>query len=239
MSSLPMHERIRQEIEAKILSGELPPGERIPSELELMAHYGCARMTVNKALSALAATGLLLRRKRAGSFVGRPRTVSMVLDVPDLASEITGRGQAYAYRLLDRQLVDTAQDRHAKADLGEVGRVLRLSGLHMADGAPFALEMRLINLSLVPEIEEADFSTEPPGTWLLKHIPWTEAENRIGALSASSAHAKALGIRTGEACLSIERHTWRGADSVTVVRQTFIAGTYELVARFGPSRPVA
>ncbi len=237
MSSLPMHKRIRQEFEAKILSGELLPGERIPSELELMAHYGCARMTVNKALSALAASGLLLRRKHAGSFVGRPRTVSMVLDVPDLASEVIGRGQRYAYRQLDRQLVDTAQDRQAKADLGDVGRVLRLSGLHMADGAAFALEMRLINLSLVPDIEVADFSTEPPGTWLLKHIPWTEADNRIGALGASSAQAKLLGIRTGEACLSIERHTWRGADSVTSVRQIFIAGTYELVARFGPTQP--
>lgn len=236
MSSLPMHERIRQEIEAKILSGELRPGERIPSELELMARYGCARMTVNKALSALATSGLLLRRKRAGSFVGRPRTVSMVLDVPDLASEVTSRGQQYAYRLRDRQLAHTAQDRQAAADLGDVGRVLRLSGVHVADDAPFALEMRLINLALVPEIEHVDFSAEPPGTWLLKHIPWTEAENRIGALGASSIEARTLGIRAGEACLSVERHTWRGADSVTVVRQVFIAGTYELVARFGPSR---
>ncbi|MFM9935375.1 MAG: histidine utilization repressor [Novosphingobium sp.] len=239
MASPPMHERIRQEIEAKILSGELRPGERIPSELELMAHYGCARMTVNKALSALATSGLLLRRKRAGSFVGRPSTVSMVLDVPDLASEVTGRGQHYAYRLRDRQLTHTAQDRQAAADLGDVGRVLRLSGLHLADGTPFALEMRLINLSLVSEIEHVDFSAEPPGTWLLRHIPWTEAENRISALGASSLQAKALGIHTGEACLSVERHTWRGADSVTVVRQIFIAGTYELVARFGPSRPFA
>jgi len=125
----------------------------------------------------------------------------------------------------------------AKGELGDVGRVLRLNGLHMADGAVFALEERLINLSLVPEIEEVDFTTEPPGTWLLKHIPWTEAENRIGALGASSAQARQLGIRSGEACLGIERHTWRGADSVTYVRQIFIAGTYELVAKFGPLQP--
>lgn len=237
MSALPLHKRIRQEFEAKILSGELLPGERIPSELELMAHYGCARMTVNKALSALAASGLLLRRKHVGTFVGRPRTVSMVLDVPDLASEVAGRGQRYAYRLLDRKLVDTAHDRLARGELGDVGRVLRLAGLHMADDTVFALEERLINLSLVPEIEAVDFTAEPPGTWLLRHIPWTEAENRIGALGTSSMQARQLGIRSGEACLSIERHTWRGADSVTYVRQLFIAGTYELVAKFGPSQP--
>ncbi|MDE2436901.1 MAG: histidine utilization repressor [Sphingomonadales bacterium] len=239
MSSLPLHERIRQEVESSILSGELRPGDRISSEFELMAHYGCARMTVNKAMSALAAAGLIDRRKRAGSFVARPRNVAMMLDVPDLMSEVMGRGQRYAYRQLSRQIADTAHDRQAFAELGAVGRVLRLSGLHVADDTPFAFEERIINLALVPEIEQADFSQEPPGTWLLKHIPWTEAENRIGALGASREHARALGIAIGESCLAIDRHTWRATDSVTFVRQVFVAGTYELVARFGPSRPPA
>jgi len=34
-----------------------------------MAQYGCARATVNKAVSALAAAGLIERHRRAGSFV--------------------------------------------------------------------------------------------------------------------------------------------------------------------------
>jgi len=96
LPALPLHERIRQEIEGRIMAGDLRPGERLPSELELMAHYGCARMTVNKALSRLSESGLLERRKRAGTFVARPRTVSMVLEIPDLAQEVEGRGQAYA-----------------------------------------------------------------------------------------------------------------------------------------------
>lgn len=234
--ALPMHERIRQEIEGRILAGDLRPGERIPSELELMAHYGCARMTVNKALSRLAASGLLDRRKRAGTFVARPRTVSMVLDIPDLAQEVQGRGQAYGFRLLSRSLGDTASDAEAAAELGPVGPILRLSGLHLADGAPLALEERVINLALVPGMAEVDFTTDPPGGWLLRHIPWTEAENRIGAVSASRDQARALGVAAGAACLVVARHTWRGADSVTFVRQTFVAGAYELVARFGPTR---
>ncbi|NKJ44666.1 histidine utilization repressor [Novosphingobium sp. SG720] len=235
-AALPMHERIRQEIEARVMAGELRPGERIPSELELMAHYGCARMTVNKALSRLAESGLLERRKRAGTFVARPRTVSMVLDIPDLALEVQGRGQVYGFRLLSRSLGDTASDREAAAELGDVGPILRLSGLHLADGAPLAVEERVTNLALVPGMADVDFTADPPGGWLLRHIPWTEAENRIGALAASREQAKALGIPAGSPCLVVARHTWRGADSVTFVRQVFVAGAYELVARFGPAR---
>ena len=234
--ALSLHERIRSEIEGQILSGALKPGEKIPSELELMAHYGCARMTVNKALSALNTAGLLERRKRAGSFVARPRGVSMVLDVPDLGQEIASRGQTYAYRLIAQKVMARAADPHAAAQMGDVGPVLAIEGVHYADGAPMAHEERYVNLAVVPEIAAQDFTHEAPGSWLIRHIPWTEAENRISAAAAARAAAEALGVRTGAPCLAIERRTWRGADSVTFVRQMFLAGTYELVARFGPAR---
>ena len=78
MKPAPLHERIRSEIEAAILAGDLRPGDRIPRETDLMAEYGCARMTVNKALSALAGSGMVERRKRAGSFVAQPRAQAMV-----------------------------------------------------------------------------------------------------------------------------------------------------------------
>ena len=93
MKPAPLHERIRRAIEAQILSGAWPPGARVPGEIELMAQYGCARMTVNKALSALAHAGLVERRRRAGTFVARPRSQSMVLEITDLAREVTARGQ--------------------------------------------------------------------------------------------------------------------------------------------------
>ena len=57
---------------ARILSGEWPPGHRIPFEHELTARYRCSRMTVSKALGDLVAAGLIERRRRAGSFVRRP-----------------------------------------------------------------------------------------------------------------------------------------------------------------------
>ena len=60
-----LHKRIRSEIQARILSGVWPPGHRIPFEHELMGEYGCSRMTVNKALSQLAKSGLIERRKKS------------------------------------------------------------------------------------------------------------------------------------------------------------------------------
>lgn len=231
MKPAALHERIRAEIEARILGGELPPGARIPREADLMAQYGCARMTVNKALSALANAGMLERRKRAGTFVARPRAQSMVLDVPDLAAEIAARGQDYRWTLTGRRV------RTGDADFGAADRVLRVTGLHHADGLPLAHEERLINLTLVPEIAEADLAAHPPGSWLIAHVPWTEAENRISAVAAPATIARTLDIARGGPCLMIERRTWRGPDTVTRVVQHFVADRYELVARFGAGAP--
>ncbi|MBA4013924.1 MAG: histidine utilization repressor [Phenylobacterium sp.] len=229
-----MHQRIRTDIEAKILSGELGPGDRIPFEHELTEQYGCSRMTVSKAISALAEAGLIERRRRAGSFVARPRVHSAVLDIPDLRAEIEGRGQAYRFEL--SVCVQRAADGPDEAELAGGRTLLALRGVHFADARPFSLEDRLISLRAAPEAARIDFTQISPGAWLLEHIPWTEAENRISALAADTEAARLLAIAPRTACLAVERRTWRAGVGVTRVRQLFPGEAYDLVARFGPSR---
>lgn len=219
-------EQIRHAIEARIMSGEWPPGSRVPGDTELAEQYNCARMTANKALTALAHAGLIERRRRAGSFVARPRSQAMVLEITDLAAEMAARGSSYRWELLRRRVL------HSDL-LGTTAALLETEGVHHADDAPLAFEHRLVNLAEVPAIAEADLAREAPGTWLLAHAPWTEAEHRISAEAATPAMAKALSCPAGSACLTVRRRTWRGAAPVTQVTQHFAPGRHELIARFG------
>ncbi|MDW3553681.1 UTRA domain-containing protein, partial [Escherichia coli] len=77
-----------------------------------------------------------------------------------------------------------------------------------------------------------DFAREPPGSWLLHHVPWTEAEHTISAVIADDHTAKALDIAVGAPCLVIDRYTWRSARTVTAVRLHYPGETHRLVARF-------
>ncbi|WP_333592369.1 histidine utilization repressor [Brevundimonas sp.] len=232
MEREPLHRRIAGDIERRIASGEWRPGFRIPIETELTAEYGCARMTVSRALSDLAARGLIVRRRRAGTVVAHPPVHSSALvSIPDIQAEIEGRGSAYSHRLLARA-VRSARD--GDSPLG--GRVVALETLHLADGLPFALERRLISLDAAPEAETADFETQAPGGWLLAHTPWTEAEHRISAVAADRETAAGLGLALGAACLKLERRTWRDGQGVTWASQTFPGAAYDLVARFSPTK---
>lgn len=233
--------RIRAEVSERILSGAWPPGHRIPFEHELMAQYGCSRMTVNRALEPLAESGLIERRRKVGTFVARPRIHSAVMDVPDIAAEVTSRGEPYGYEMLSRKVRPATRDELQSLDLSDRVDVLVLRCLHRAGGRPFALEERVINLGSVPEAERVDFSAMPPNSWLLAHVAWTEAEHRISAANVTRQTAGFLQIDATAACLVVERRTWRVGDKITHVRMTFPGDAYDLVARFAPrpSAPVA
>ena len=230
-----LHQRIRNDLEARIMSGAWPPGHRVPFEHELMETYSCSRMTVNKVLSGLADSGLVVRRRRAGSFVARPRVQSAILQIPDLKAEVEKRGERYGYRLLE--LHKRAASVHDKARLGVGGRatVLALCCRHEAEGQPFAIEDRLINVQAVPDALKQDFAVTPPNTWLVGHVPWTEAEHRITACNADKRVAADLAIDPGAACLVIERRTWRNGEPITAVRITHPGQLYDLIARFTPT----
>lgn len=228
-----LHRRIRDDIGAQIVSGEWPPGYRIPFEHELTQQYGCSRMTVSKALGELARAGLIERRKRSGSFVARPRSQAAVLEIHDIRTEVEALGLTYRYESLART---TRRSTDADAlGLAAGAPVLELRCRHMAGEAAFCLEERLIALDAVPEAADEPFSSVAPGPWLISHVPWSEAEHTISATGAGRAEASLLGIEPGAPCLVIERRTWTGGKPVTAVTLTYAGSSHSLVARFAPA----
>lgn len=231
-----LHERIMGDVEGRILSGEWPPGHRIPFEHELTLAYGCSRMTVNKALGELVKKGLIERRRRSGSFVTQPHAQSAVLEIQDIQREVQALGLIYAYRLDRRQLRTSTVADQAMLGVDASASVLSLTCRHFAADAPFCLEERVINVSTVPEAKDADFSKTGPGSWLLQMVPWSAAEHRIRAIAADKRVAEALAIPNGTACLVIERRTSNGHAFITHVKVTYPGDRHELVAQFMPSQ---
>lgn len=231
MTRIALHDRIRGDIEGRIMSGTWEAGHRLPPEHAFMEEYGCSRMTVHKAIDALVDRGLIERRKRAGSFVAAPKAHRAALEIPDIAGEIRGQGKDYRLGLITR--VEREADPRDR-ELLEIadGPVLSLQCLHRADGKPFALEERLISLAAVPAARTVDFAQESPGAWLLAHVPWTDARHRITAIAATRPIAERLAVPLGSPCLSVERWTWRSDARITYARQVYPGDRHALMASF-------
>lgn len=229
-----LYQRILSEIRGRILSGEWPPGHRIPFEHELSAEYGCSRMTANKAMSELAKQGLIERRRRSGSFVSRPRSQAAILEIHDIRAEVTALGLAYRYQLVARAIRPATKVDEQNLGFCAGDELLELTCLHFAGEQAFCLEERLISLSTVPDAADKGFDDVAPGPWLLGRIPWSSAEHQIRAVAASEQVAASLGVPRHSACLVVQRRTWSADLPVTNVLLTYPGQTHSLVARFTP-----
>ncbi|SDY48553.1 GntR family transcriptional regulator [Micromonospora pattaloongensis] len=61
--------QLAERLRLAIRSGELPPGQRFPSELSLVQQYDLSRITVRRALAQLRNEGLIVVAKSRGTFV--------------------------------------------------------------------------------------------------------------------------------------------------------------------------
>ena len=62
-------EMVLEQIRERIISGDLPPGSKLSSVVDLAANFGVGRSTVREALSALKAMGWIQIRQGGGTYV--------------------------------------------------------------------------------------------------------------------------------------------------------------------------
>lgn len=68
-SDIPLYKQICDHMIQQINRGELKPGDKIPSEIELSNLYHVSRMTVRQALNSMLREQVLIRRRGYGTFV--------------------------------------------------------------------------------------------------------------------------------------------------------------------------
>ena len=79
---IPKYQHILEQLQRDVLSGEYPPGARVPSEAALTKRFGASRITVGRAVRELRQRGLVERRAGSGTFVAPPKPASGVPPTP-------------------------------------------------------------------------------------------------------------------------------------------------------------
>lgn len=215
---------IQDEVLRRIHARDWPPGTVIPNEADLAAEFGCARATVNRALRALAETGLLERRRKAGSRVALHPVSRATLDIPVIRQEITERGHTYGYRRLDRGTARPPARIAARLCGDAVCDCLHVRALHLASGQPFVLEDRWINLATAPAAAAQDFEALSANEWLIATVPYTHGDIRLAAEAAAPCEADLLRTGPGAPVFVVERTTWDHARAITTARLSYAPG---------------
>jgi GntR family histidine utilization transcriptional repressor len=207
----------------------------VPNELALTNHFQAARMTVAKAIQSMASEGLVERRRKIGTVVSVRARDRPVFELWDTADIVRRRGDAYSYKLISCSFsVGEEADERAALGVDSRAQLIHITGLHFANGTPFQVEDRLINVEAAPGVASQPLETTAPGPWLIAHVPWTQAEHVISAVEADARLSALLAIKPGAACLLVERRTWNRDQPVTLARLWSPGPEHRLVGRFEP-----
>ena len=216
-------EDIRAEVLRRIRMRLWLPGAVIPTEEALAYEFGCARATVSRALRELAESGVLERRRKAGTRVALHPVRKATLDIAVTRLEVEGRGQAYGYHLIEAVVAAVPMAVCSKLGVAQGAEWLHLRSVHLADGAAFLFEERWLNPSVLHD-PAPDFAAISANEWLVSHVSYARGDIAFSAANASVGEAEMLGVPAGAALFITERGTWGDTAPITWVRLAYGPG---------------
>lgn len=90
----PLYQTVSQEIENRISSGELKPGDQLPSERELCSSFSVSRITIRRAIQELASRGLVDRMHGVGTFVSAEKVKQPLDEVHSFTATMARLGRS-------------------------------------------------------------------------------------------------------------------------------------------------
>jgi GntR family histidine utilization transcriptional repressor len=229
------YEQVKHHIRQIIESGARRAGDRLPSELDLVATLGVSRMTVNRALRELADAGLVTRVSGVGTFVAQSKPQSTLLMIAHIGDEIRSRGHEYRCDTVLSQRETASVIVSNALGLAPGASVFHVICVHRENGLPVQLEDRYVNPAIAPDFLRQDFSAAVrPSEYLLEIVPAHDVEHVVDAALPTRAEAELLEIRVEEPCLTLMRRTWTSGVAVTFARFVHPGSRYRLGCRFSP-----
>ena len=120
---------------AQIESGELSPGDRLPTEQKLSGLHGVSRTVVREAVHQLKSRGLLLSRQGSGVFVAPPPlNHSLNFDASVSGSTTAVVQVREVRRALDGEIAALAAERATRPQLAALRRALKAVEQASGDG---------------------------------------------------------------------------------------------------------
>jgi GntR family transcriptional regulator len=215
----PLYEQIKALITRSLVVGEWGPGELIPSEFELARRFGVSQGTVRKAIDALAAEFIVVRRQGKGTFVA------------------THTAPTHQYRFLriraDGADFDSAKHhprtifvglQKAKADSSSAAKLaLRLnqsvwviSRLLVFDDRPLIFDEIVLAQSGFPNLSMEKLVASQGSIYSFLETAYgtrmVRAEETIKAVGANKLAAKHLGVPVGTPLLRVDRVAYSYGD---------------------------
>ena len=204
----PLYVQVKHLLLKRIGSGAWKPGELLPSETELASEYRVSQGTVRKAMMALEADRLIVRRQGRGTFVAHHSNKGALFHFFRLVG-LDGQ------RLVPSSLVLQQCRTHATSEQAtcltvDAGEELHaITRMRYSDDRPVIFERIFVPVVLMPELAVGIGTKMDDEMYVIYEerfgISISRASEHLAAMLADAEEARLLGLEVGAPLLRIER----------------------------------
>lgn len=206
-SQIPYYRQLYDILRDELEGGRWRPGERMPSETELIEQYGVSRITVRQSLDMLVKEGWVYRRRGRGTFAVKPTIEQGLTRIISFTEDMQQREMHPGTRVLSSRLEPATDLIAAKLNIQPGSELAVLERLRLADGEPMSLEVSRLVHRLCPGILEGDYAETPLHEALRDRadIRLVRATQSIRAIAATKELASLLMVAVKAPLFYIER----------------------------------
>ncbi|MDG4821750.1 GntR family transcriptional regulator [Asanoa sp. WMMD1127] len=170
----PAYQRIAATYRDKIMSGELRPGDQLPTEADIADQFHVVRQTVRNGLGVLITDGLIVARRPHGYFVrdrehmvyrpqqkSRPQPATPAMD--RFSQQILAEGRTPSY-VIEVTLVQAGPDLADRLHLDQAATVVARRRIRLINGEPTNINDSHFPIDLVKDSEIMSPAYLPRGT---------------------------------------------------------------------------
>jgi GntR family transcriptional regulator len=203
-----VHGQIEDWLADAIASGQLKPGDRLPTEQDLAAWLGVSRMTLRHALAELAQRGLVTRTvgRTGGTFVAEPKLVQDLTVLAGFSEQLRRHGLVAGARVLAATEIPASAAAAAALEIEAGEAVYEVRRLRLADGQPILIEHSVFPARHCPGLLESrlDGSLYELLDQNYGQRPH-RAKESLEPVTAGVREAEALGVAEGAPLMLVER----------------------------------
>lgn len=207
----PLYLQIKALLVKSLEAGEWRPAEAIPSEIDLAGRFGVSQGTVRKAIDALAADNLVVRRQGKGTFVATHTEEKTSIFRFLRIRRNDGHDEYPASRLLDVRRAKASAEAARLLGLKSGESVIVLRRILEYSGEPVVLDEITLPAARFKGLTKAraeayrgsmySFFETQFGVRMLK------AEEKLRAIAADETSAPLLKVAAGQPLLAVDRVT--------------------------------
>jgi GntR family transcriptional regulator len=154
----PLYVQIQTMLEEQILSGQIKPGEKTPSEHELASRYNVSRLTARHALDQLVTRNLLFRQPGKGTFVADHGMANGFSTMISFSRSMVEDGFKVETKILDQAIIPGSPPVTEELRLEPNCETIIIRRLRIVDGHPAAIHTSYFSARIYAPILKMDLT---------------------------------------------------------------------------------